>query len=301
MHVYFMQSLYSVYCGISGEDMIQNDITNSTKWPIPEKLSKVLFTSSLPAHLECEICLDVLCNPVQTSCCGQSYCKDCISQVKQKVCPHCREDLEVFPDKKSIRFINELEVRCPYHIEDKCQWKGCSSELNKHIKVCNYKPVLCSLGCGRQFEKKNEILHHKWLCKLRKIPCQYCQIQAMEKDMVKHHKECPKMPLPCPNKCSTEEITREKMKEHIELCPDQVVTCKYSEFGCDSKGIKRKDHDQHLSSTMEQHLYLVAEYARKERDARKSLEEKIEKKFAAEVDTLKKKLEEMNDYIQQNI
>ena len=109
------------------------------------------------------------------------------------------------------------------------------------------------------------------------------------------------MLLLCPNKCSTKEITREKMKEHIKLCPDQVVTCKYSEFGCDRKEIKRKDHDRHLSSTMEQHLYLVAAYAKKERDARKSLEEKIEKKIAAEVvlesriARLEKKLEEMND------
>ena len=108
------------------------------------------------------------------------------------------------------------------------------------------------------------------------------------------------MPLPCPNKCSTEEITREKMKDHIELCPNQVVKCKYSEFGCDGEEIKRKDHDQHLSSTMEQHLCLVAEYA-------KSLEEKIEKKIAAEVvlenriATLEKKLEEMSDYIQQSM
>ena len=113
-------------CGTSG---IHGDITDSTKWPLSEKLSKALFTSPLPSHLECEICLDVLTDPVQTSCCGQSYCKDCINGLRKQVCPHCRENLEVFPDKKSVRFINELKIKCPYHIEDKCQWKGSSSEL----------------------------------------------------------------------------------------------------------------------------------------------------------------------------
>jgi len=56
--------------------------------------------------------------------CGQSYCKDRISKVKKEVFPHCHETLEVFPDKKSVRLINQLEIKCPYHIEGKCQWKG---------------------------------------------------------------------------------------------------------------------------------------------------------------------------------
>ena len=44
------------------------------------------------------------------------------------------------------------------------------------------------------------------------------------------------MPVHCHNKCSSEEkITREKMKEHLEVCPDQEVSCKYSKFGCDIK------------------------------------------------------------------
>lgn len=250
------------------------------EWPVSEKLCKVLFVSPLPSYLECEICLDVLSEPLQTSCCGQSYCKECISKLKKKVCPHCRENLEVFPDKKSIRFINELKIKCPYHIENKCHWKGFSSELESHLKNCEVKPVFCSLGCGMQFEKKNEKIHSEYLCSLRKIPCRYCQKQIMEKDMTKHHEVCPKMLLPCANKCSGKEITRESMKQHIAVCPEQVVACKYREFGC-VEGIKRKDHDQHLSSAMEQHLYLVAECAKNERDARKVLEKKIEENTAA--------------------
>ena len=161
-------------------------------------------------------------------------------------------------------------------IEDKCKWKGCSSELKNHLKTCDIKPVLCSLGYGKQFEKKNEVMHANWFCNQRKIPCKYCQKEVMDKDMAKHHKECPKMPLFCPNKCfSKEEITRENMKKHIKVCPEQIVPCKYSEFGCYTK-IKCKNYDQHLSSAMEQHLYIVSEYAKKEKSAREMLEEKVE-------------------------
>ena len=263
--------LYS-YC-ITGRP---NDITTSKNWPVSEKVSKALLISPLPSHLECEICLEILEDPVQTTCCGQGYCKNCIDEVKNEVCPHCRAKLEVFPDKKSLRLINDLKIHCPYHIENKCKWKGSLSELNSHLKNCDIKPITCPLGCGEQFEKKNKEFHTEYFCSLRKVPCKYCQTRVMDKVMVKHHKICLKMPLPCPNKCSSKEkITREKMKLHIDMCPDQVVKCKYSEFGCNENVIKRKDYDQHLSSTMEQHLYLTAEYAKNERIARKKLEEKI--------------------------
>ena len=266
-----------------------NDITDSSKWPVSEKLSKNLLVSPLPGHLECEICLEILNDPVQTTCCGQGYCKNCIAQVKSKICPHCRAKVEIFPDKKSIRLINDLEILCPYHIENKCRWKGSASELNNHLTNCDIKPITCPLGCNKQFEKKNKDIHVTHLCSLRKIPCSYCQKQVMHKDMSEHHEVCPKMPVPCPNKCFSEVgITREEMSQHIEGCPNQAVKCKYSEFGCNEKEIKRKDYDNHLSSTIEQHLSLVAEYAKNERSARMKLEEnersarmKLEEKIAA--------------------
>lgn len=242
------------------------------------------MTSSLPSHLECEICLDILNDPVQTSCCGQGYCKTCIKQVRSKACPHCRAKLEFYPDKKSLRLINDLQIKCPYHIEGKCQWEGSSSELKNHLKNCDIKPVTCSLGCGKQFEKKNKEFHTKYFCSLRQVSCKYCQKQMMDKDMAKHHEECPQMPIPCPNKCfSKEAITRKNMKKHIEVCPDQVVKCKYSKFGCSEKEMKRKDYVQHLSSAMEKHLDLVAEFAENESNARKALEKKIEENIAAKI------------------
>ena len=255
---------------------LSNDITDSTKWPVSEKLSKSLLVSPLPDHLECEICLEILNDPVQTTCCGQCYCKNCIAQVKSKVCPHCRAKVEVFPDKRSPRLINDLEILCPYHIENKCRWKGSASELNNHLKNCDIKPITCPLGCNKQFERKNKDIHITHLCSLRKIPCKYCQVQVMHKNMSQHYGVCPKTPVPCPNKCSSKEvITRETMNQHIKKCPNQAVNCKYFEFGCNKKEIKRKDYKHHLSSTMEQHLCLVADYAKNERKARMQLEEKI--------------------------
>lgn len=263
-----------MYIVLELKGFLKKDITKLKNWPIFEELSKTLFISPLPSHLECEICLDVLNNPVQTSCCGQSYCKRCVDQLQNQVCPHCRADLEIFPDKKSIRLINDLEIKCPFFIGKRCRWKGCASELNNHLKNCDIKPLECSLGCGKLYEKRN-MEAHSFFCKHRLVSCKYCTEQIKYKDKLVHYDVCPKMPLKCPNKCSNEEkITREKMKEHLDVCPDQEVSCKYSEFGCDIK-VKRKDFDDHLTSSYELHLHLIVEVARSEKDARMALEEKV--------------------------
>ena len=253
---------------------LKKDITKLKKWPISEELSKTLFISPLPSHLECEICLDVLNDPVQTSCCGQSYCKKCVDQLQNKVCPHCRANLEIFPDKKSVRLINDLEIKCPFFIGKRCRWKGCASELKNHLESCDIKPITCPLGCGKLYEVRN-MEAHSFFCNYRLVSCKYCKEQVKHKDKLKHYDICPEMPIQCPNACSSEEkITREKMKEHLDVCPDQEVSCKYSEFGCDIKA-KRKDYEDHLSSCFELHLHLVVEVARSERNARKALEEKV--------------------------
>ena len=88
---------------------------------------------------------------------------------------------------------------------------------------------------------------HSFFCNHRLVSCKYRKEQMKHKDKLKHYNICPKMLVHCHNKCSSEEkITREKMKEHLEDFPDQEVSCKYSEFGCDIK-VKRKDYDDHLA------------------------------------------------------
>ena len=269
-----LKVLVHTYLALQLREFLKKDITKLKKWPIPEELSKSLCISSLPSQLECEICIDVLNDPVQTSCCGQSYCKKCADQLQNKVCPHCRADLEIFPDKKSIRLINDLEVKCPFFVGKRCRWKGCASELKNHLKNCDIKPIACSLGCGKLYERRN-MEAHSYFCSHRLVSCKYCTEQIKHKDKSTHYGICPKMPLHCPNKCPGEEkIIREKIKEHLDVCPDQEVPCKYSEFGCDIK-VKRKDYDDHLSSSYELHLHLVVEVARSEKNARKALEEKV--------------------------
>lgn len=251
-----------------GDEILKNDITSSASWPISEKLHKDLFVSSLPVHLKCGVCLDVLSDPVQTICCGQSYCSGCIDEQKPGHCPHCKEALGTFCDKKSARLINELEVYCPYHI--KCDWKGYPSEVADHLKQCNIKPVACPLGCGKQFEQKN-MKHHSAHCDKRKITCIHCMKEIVLSEHIDHLINCPKMPITCINKCG-KKLSRDSMKEHPKVCPNELLQCQFFDFGCTEK-IKRKNIQQHMSSAMQNHLSLVVKKATREEHARKALEQ----------------------------
>ena len=257
---------------ILDKEILENDITNSSLWPVSEKVTKNLFTSPLPNHLNCDICLDVLNDPVQTTCCGQSYCSGCIDKERDKECPHCREKLETFVDKKSIRLINKLEIYCPYHIDNKCQWKGSPIRVTDHLKECIVKPLPCPLECGKQFEQRN-LKYHLAHCSKQKFTCPHCMKEIMLSDKVHHFINCLKMPIGCINKCG-KRVSRDCMKEHPKVCPNELVQCQYFEFGCTEK-VQRKNVKQHLSFAMHKHLSLAVKKAKKEECARKALEKEI--------------------------
>lgn len=252
------------------KETLKTDITNSALWPISEKVSKDLFVSPLPSHLKCEICLDILSNPVQTLCCGQSYCSGCIDMERRGRCPHCRETLKTFADKKSTRLISELEIYCPYHIDDKCDWKGSPSEVADHLKQCSIKPVFCPLGCGKQFEQRN-LKYHSVHCDRRNVTCPHCMEEIVLSDKIDHLINCPKMPIGCINKCG-KKLSRDCMKEHSKVCPNELLQCKFLDFGCNEK-VQRKNLKLHMSSAMQKHLSLAVKKAKREERTRKALEQ----------------------------
>ncbi|XP_011408466.1 PREDICTED: RING finger protein 166-like, partial [Amphimedon queenslandica] len=78
---------------------------------------EVSFLKELPEHveIECPICLNILTDPHQVTCCGHNYCGSCIERVKDSdgSCPMCKEEeYQSFVDKKCLRIINGLEVYC---------------------------------------------------------------------------------------------------------------------------------------------------------------------------------------------
>ena len=111
-----------------------------------------------PKELEtdCPICLQVLRDPFQTSCCGNSFCQSCINRVKddEKACPTCNKvGFGVFPDKRLRKSLYAFQVRCT-HQKSGCEWIGELGELDRHLNLnpelgkklvgCAFATVVCT-------------------------------------------------------------------------------------------------------------------------------------------------------------
>ena len=62
------------------------------------------FVESPPDDLLCLICLSVVREPQQISCCGKVLCKVCLDELRKEhsnLCPQCRVDIVSFTDKRS--------------------------------------------------------------------------------------------------------------------------------------------------------------------------------------------------------
>ena len=84
---------------------------------------------------DCPICHLILREPYLVSCCGTSFCHNCLLrlQADNSPCPTCREDnFEVFPNKGLNRSLKQLQVYCT-HRKDGCQWRGELGELDQHL------------------------------------------------------------------------------------------------------------------------------------------------------------------------
>ena len=127
----------------------------------------------------CPICLLVLREPHQVSCCGYNFCRLCVEpvQLEKSPCPMCNlTEFTVFLNKGLRRSLYAFKVRCA-HEKEGCQWTGELGELDKHL---NDTPHLHGPFSG---------------CEYVKIECCYCNGQFKRSDITTHQIEtCTKRP-----------------------------------------------------------------------------------------------------------
>ena len=142
------------------------------------------FVEKPPKAVQCEcpICLLVLREPYQATCCGKSFCKECIDRVqaKSKTCPTCKErNSQVFRDKRLQQSLYDFEVYCSLKSKG-CEWRGELRELDKHLNSepptdkslegCPFTVIKCPLnhtGCEVKLPRRemkehmnNDLLGH---------------------------------------------------------------------------------------------------------------------------------------------
>ena len=208
--------------------------------------------------LVCTICHLPSKEPHLSGCCGHTFCKSCAEASKKvnKACPMCRgETFIMYPNKQAERLIQNLKIFCT-NKEQGCDWQGELNNITDHLSNCLFQVVCCPNDCGSSLQRQYLTSHLEAECPRRKIDCQFCH-EVGEYQFVEgqHKQECPKFPLPCPNKCEIDNIQRDKVEEHRKSCPLEVVQCDYHVIGCTAK-MTRKELSKHKSEMMEEHLSL---------------------------------------------
>ena len=222
-----------------------------------------------PKELEtdCPICLQVLRDPFQVTCCGNSFCKSCVQDDK-KSCPTCNEaDFGVFPDKRLRRSLYVFAVRC-IHQKRGCQWTGELGELDGHLNLdpevggqligCAFAAVACT-HCREYFQRRHVHAHESESCPQRPFSCDYCEdYRSRYEDVVNSHwPVCKCYPVPCPNECGVSP-ERQNVETHVNTaCPLTVVKCDFHYAGCEVQ-LVRKDMPTHLAESLLPHMSLLA-------------------------------------------
>ncbi len=114
---------------------------------------------------ECPVCLQIIREPHQVTCCGKKFCKPCIEHIKatKKPCPTCNEEFSSFADKGLKRSLYTLKVRCS-HQKDGCEWTGELRQLDEHLNTdpqpekqldgCQFVEMDCIYNCGDQLQRR---------------------------------------------------------------------------------------------------------------------------------------------------
>ncbi|XP_064385161.1 TNF receptor-associated factor 4-like [Halichondria panicea] len=219
---------------------------------------------------ECPVCLQIIREPHQVTCCGKKFCKACIEHIKaiQKACPTCNEKFSSFADKALKQSLYSLKIRCS-HQKDGCEWTGELRQLDEHLNTdsqpkkqfegCKFVEIDCIYNCGDQRQRRYMAIHQIKDCLKRPFSCEHCcDYKSTYDDVTNNHwPVCGSLPVPCPNQCGST-IQRQNIDSHVaDECPLITINCDFHHIGCAVK-LPRQDMPEHLNSSLSAHMSLLA-------------------------------------------
>ena len=170
------------------------------------------FIDSVPEDFYCKKCTLVARQLTFTSCCGESYCHACITDIQEqgKPCPACeREAFTTVELMKYQKRVNQLQVYCSMK-ERGCDWSGTLEQLDTHLDPdqdnCQYVDTKCPLNCHMTIPKNKVEQHVAQHCAKRPYACH--EIEKKFQDQDRDRKEEKKM---------QEEAERQKELEQKKL------------------------------------------------------------------------------------
>ena len=242
------------------------------------------FVKKPPSFIqsECPICLQVLREPYQATCCGYSFCRVCIERIKARhaPCPCCKAvKFDHYPNKGLQRSLYEFKVRCS-NIEQGCQWVGELGQLDNHLNLnpsqqnrlqgCQLSQIKC-LHCSELFLRFYIEDHQNNQCPRRPFRCEYCKEfdSCYEEVATNHWPVCGSYPMPCTKKCG-ETLQRQNLENHIANdCPLTIINCDFQHVGCEVR-LPHKDMPAHLGESVVTHMSMqIASHTKLEKENKK--------------------------------
>ncbi len=154
------------------------------------------FLEPPPENLqsECPVCLQIIREPHQVTCCGKKYCQSCIQcvKIKNSSCPTCKtEGFSNFPDIGHKLLLYGLKVRCS-HQKDGCEWTGELRQLDEHLNTdpqpekqldgCSLTTINCDfhhVGCAVKLPRQDMPQHRSTNIQIHTSRRQQAEIVAL--------------------------------------------------------------------------------------------------------------------------
>ena len=176
---------------------------------------------------------------------------------RKVICQYCHTTGEYrFIEGKHKEECPNFLLPCP----NECEVKNIPrKDMEKHRESCQLEFVSCPNNCGERLKRRYLTTHVETRCLRRKVKCQFCN-EGVEYWFIdnQHKEECPKFPMPCPNKCRIGSIPREDMEKHKMKCPLEMVKCEYYSVGCETR-LLRMQKQIHEKRNYQEHLTLTKE------------------------------------------
>jgi hypothetical protein len=214
------------------------------------------FGSMMLEELTCLFCMEILRQPVETSCCKALCCLECTEKIvkMRKVrnsCPVCRaEQIQWSPNEPLRRLLAKKPTKCDIegcnvwstldeisqhkatcefrlvnceNVENGCPHKTIAKLLAEHVRTCHYQIIPCP-HCETKFLRQ-ELNSHDVSCKLKPFSCTLCQRMFPKKDLAAHTHNCEYKRIKCKNGCIEPILLKDVQRHELEECPLRRIHC----------------------------------------------------------------------------
>jgi len=280
-------------------------LKEETDSPIPVALGEVeLVNPQEKDQFKCFLCLGLLNDPHQTTCCGQHICCKCSGQVTQPRCPFCKhESFNCFRDINMGRRVDDRKVYCT-NKELGCPWLGEHRNLVSHLKPdkvdgsCDFVVVKCpNTGCTQELQRRKLTLHIKE-CQYRLVTCNTCKRSMTVLDMNNKHIPCPALLVTCPNSGCKKSLPRLNFSQHLKECEFQLALCPI--MGCNEK-LQQRQLDNHLKVNITQHQLAMSKQMFLLQEKHQEDLQKTKEEFEGRLKNVQKKLTSRLEMVQQKL